>query len=470
MSKFNNKTTTQTVNLAGGQAYAQNPKLELVSILLTSFMQDKAYRNEKEEVKRISELVENLDPEFSAKASIFARKEYGMRSVSHLMASLLAKKKFKTKGSKKGFYKQIVNRTDDITEILAALSENGTLKGKLNNAMRRGFALALAELNEYKLAKYVGAGKAVNLYDAVNLLHPKQTPALNKLMKEGLKNTETWEAKISAAGKNEEQASDAWKELLSEGKLGYLALVKNLRNIVTKHPELTDLAIKELTNPEKIKKSLVLPFRYLDALEELEKIGSSEVRKMIQAISTAIDISCNNVKEIVSGNSLVVLDVSGSMSGKLAKIGSIFAAVLAKGVNADLMLFSDYAKYTNYNPNDSTLTLARSIRFSSGGTNFHSIFETINRKYDRIFILSDMQGWVGNGTPMKVLSDYKSKYNANPYVYSFDLQGYGSMQFPETNVFAIAGFSDKVFDTIKMLETDKNALINKIESISLTNG
>lgn len=467
MSKFNNNISTKTVNLAGGEAYAQSPKLELVSILLTSFMQDKAYRSEAEEIKRITELVEKMDPEFSAKASIFARKEYGMRSVSHLMASLLAKKKFNDPGSKKGFYRKIVNRTDDITEILALLSDNGNLKGKLNNAMRRGFALALAELNEYKLAKYIGSGKAINLYDAVNLLHPKQTPAISKLMKEGLKNTETWEAKISEAGGDKEAESEAWKDLLSEGKLGYLALVKNLRNIVSKHPELTDLAIKELTNPEKIKDSLVLPFRYLDALEEVEKIGSAESRKMVQAISKAIDIACINAKEFAGGNTLVVLDVSGSMMGKPAQIGSIFAAVLAKGVNADLMVFSDNAKYKTYNPDDSTLTLAKSVRFATGGTNFHSIFQTANKAYDRIIILSDMQGWVGYNAPSGSFIEYKSRVGANPFIYSFDLNGYGSMQFPESNVFAIAGFSDKVFDTIKMLETDKNTLINEIEKISL---
>lgn len=41
------------------------------------------------------------------------------------------------------------------------------------------------------------------------------------------------------------------------------------------------------------------------------------------------------------------------------------------------------------------------------------------------------------------------------------------MQFPEQNVFCIAGFSDKVFDIIKLLEEDKNALINRIKEVSL---
>jgi len=41
------------------------------------------------------------------------------------------------------------------------------------------------------------------------------------------------------------------------------------------------------------------------------------------------------------------------------------------------------------------------------------------------------------------------------------------MQFPENNVFALAGFSDKVFDVMKMMEMDKKALFNEIKAIQL---
>jgi len=81
--------------------------------------------------------------------------------------------------------------------------------------------------------------------------------------------------------------------------------------------------------------------------------------------------------------------------------------------------------------------------------------------------LSDMQGWVDYDVPTETFNEYKQRTGANPYIYSFDLQGYGTLQFPEQNVFAIAGFSEKIFDVMKLLEQDKNALINKIEEIEL---
>ena len=48
MSKFNTtmpKAKTLTENLAGGQAYSQSDELALVSLLLTSFVNDQFYRN-----------------------------------------------------------------------------------------------------------------------------------------------------------------------------------------------------------------------------------------------------------------------------------------------------------------------------------------------------------------------------------------------------------------------------------------
>jgi len=123
----------------------------------------------------------------------------------------------------------------------------------------------------------------------------------------------------------------------------------------------------------------------------------------------------------------------------------------------------------NYYFEDPALTIAGRLvkNARAAGTNFHAIFEKAKRAYDRIIILSDMQGWMGGYAPTGSFKNYKKKYKADPYIYSFDLQGYGSLQFPEDNVFALAGFSEKIFDLMKLLETDRNALIKKIEAIEL---
>jgi hypothetical protein len=174
---------------------------------------------------------------------------------------------------------------------------------------------------------------------------------------------------------------------------------------------------------------------------------------------------CNVPK--FDGDTLVVMDVSGSMSGRPSEIASLFGAILAKSNNADVLTFANRSDYKSYNPLDSVMTIRNSFRYSGGGTNFKSIFTTANKKYDRVVILSDMQGWVGYTSPTTEFNQYKKTYDANPYVYSWDLAGLGTMQFPENNVFALAGFSDKVFDVMKMMEMDKKALFNEIKAIQL---
>jgi hypothetical protein len=71
------------------------------------------------------------------------------------------------------------------------------------------------------------------------------------------------------------------------------------------------------------------------------------------------------------------------------------------------------------------------------------------------------------GNPAKAYADYKKNYNANPTVFSFNLNDYGTLMFPEKNVYCLAGWSDKCFEIMKFLESDKEALIKEIEQIEL---
>ena len=162
------------------------------------------------------------------------------------------------------------------------------------------------------------------------------------------------------------------------------------------------------------------------------------------------------------------MDVSGSMGGRPSEIASLFGAILAKVNSCDVMTFSTDAQYKSYNPLDSVMTIRGSFRYSGGGTNFKAIFNKANKKYDRVVLLSDMQGWMGYTTPASEFASYKKKFDANPFVYSWDLAGHSTLQFPEQNVFALAGFSDKVFDIMKLMEIDKKALFNEIKAIQLS--
>lgn len=115
------------------------------------------------------------------------------------------------------------------------------------------------------------------------------------------------------------------------------------------------------------------------------------------------------------------------------------------------------------------ITIAQRIEAKAewSGTNFHAVFQRANQAYDRIVILSDMQAWVGHHTPKAQFDQYVKKVGKRPCIYSFDLAGYGTLQFPEREVYTLAGFSDKTMETMRFLEEDKTALLREIERIDL---
>lgn len=487
MALFNRKSSRKkaekTINRAGGQAFVQSPKMHLASLLLTSFAQNQFYRSADDTFTEACQLLTKVDPLFAAKATIFARKEFGMRSISHVLAAELAAY---VSGQvwAKDFYEQVINRPDDMLEIVAYFRDKGG-KG-LPNAMKKGFAKAFDRFDSYQIAKYRGDAKSVKLVDLVNMIHPTPTPnneqALKGLVNGTLRNTQTWEAKLSQAGqdaKNEAEKSrmkrKVWEDLLLSNKLGYFALIRNLRNIMEQAPKMIDVVCDQLQDPNRIKRSLVLPFRLITAYMQIDQ-KDRDGRKIAKALDNAINIACENVPSLE--NSLVVIDNSGSMASPVAKsnhikcnqLGAAFAMILAKKSNADIMEFGTKARYINYRLKTSVMEFAMNFERNNKvghGTNFHSIFEKANKAYDRIVIFSDMQGWIGYHSPEKTYTKYRNRYDAYPFVYSFDLRGYGTMQFAEHQVYQLAGFSEKVFDMMGAVEQNPQELIDRIEAIEL---
>lgn len=514
MARFNTESKTKsvrkaggdTVNLAGGQAFSLAQKEELVSIMLTSFLQDQFYRSGGDTLNRIVELVERVDKEFAAKAAVYARNVFGMRSVSHVVAGEIARL---VKGEQwtAPFFNSVVFRPDDMYEIMAYFGarygqekvrprnkgnhEERKVVRAIPNALKKGFRQAIGRFDSYQLAKYRGEGKEFTLVDLVNILRPTATDrnaeALEMLMKGNLRSTDTWESMLTRAGQQAENAEDlanlkanAWKELILTRKLGYFALLRNLRNIMQQAPDVVKAAAAMLVEENLIRKSKVLPFRYYTAYNEIE--GSAS-RDILAAISKALDIACSNVPEL-DGKTLIVLDDSGSMtSGSVngqrargmtpATIGALLSSVmLRRNVNADFMMFNDSARYVHIPVDGGVISNIKWItsKFKSAGTNFHSIFNAANKAYDRIVIMSDMQGWVGHYSPSGhggTFDKYKSKYKCDPFIYSIDLQGYGTSQFNPMaqKIFMLSGFSEKIFDIMKLLETDKRAMISEIEKV-----
>ena len=484
MARFAQKSTStvfvpDTVNLAGGTAFKESPKLEFASALLTCLTTDTYYKSAEGQVTRIAELSKTVDPLFAAKAAIFTRKKNGLRSVSHIVAGELSQRlDIKGETWTKNFFKSVIHRPDDVTEILSYIKVSNPKLRNLSNALKKGLGKALSSFDAYQLAKYRGEGKELNLYDAVNLLHPKGTEALTALMTGTLKPADTWETKLTQAGQKATSDEDkvnlkgqAWKDLLSANKLGYMACVRNLRNIAEQAPEALPLALNFIQDPKQVEKSLMLPFQIFTATEAIRGTAA-DTNAVKKALEKAMELSLINVPKF-EGKSLIAVDVSGSMSHRPIQIAALMASVLFKSNDADVLLFDTQVQNLSLHPGDSLTSLSGTIikRASGGGTDFNLIFSGAKQAYDRIIILSDMQAWVKGGwvsnTPTESFKAYKKKFSCNPNIFSFDLTGQGSLQFPESKIFALAGFSDAVLKVMQNLEKDPNALVAEIEAVSI---
>jgi len=530
MSKFNvpKPAAPKFQNAAGGISFVLDSKIDLVIRLLSWFCNDGAYVSKEQQQQEIRALIQAIpDKQFVAKAAIFARTQWGMRSVSHLVTGELFRAGISKEPWARSFVDAVVERVDDMTEILAywmsiAFIKNAKGRTKIPNAMLRGFRDAFGRFDTYQLGKYQAKSRSVSLVDLMRLVHPVPSPrneeGLRKLVQGTLEADGTRQAAMVKATQdiqdpNEKQTAKnaVWHQMLPT--MGVFELLKNLTHLIDEAPELVDDACKKLMDLAAIKRSRIFPFRYYTALSMVahhaEVSGASRALypPVMQALGNALSIACENVPELQ--NSLVVLDVSGSMQTPLTayaaamararrgrsamnpisvkEAGALMASVLAARSWAELMVFASDAKMALYVSNENPLTLARQLATVDGynghGTNFEAIFNRASRSYDRIVIFSDMFGcmcgmaegykgasaWIHGGECTTAFAQYKQRTGADPYVYFVNLAGSGGSMLNPRNpkVVQLAGFSEKLFDLISMWEQDPNVLVHEVEKIKL---
>lgn len=519
MAKFNQKRTTQTqevVNHNGGQSVKFTPEMELVGLLATG-LDGRSYEKESDREKRLVELIKSVgkkDPELVAKALIYTRSVIGQRSITHvgavaalssLSGSPLATRFF-TKRSRKENKGGIIYRLDDMLEIISYYYLRNPNK-PLPNAIKRGFKNVLENADEYELAKYQAKNAEVSLVDVVNLVRPKPSEKMSEVFKQlmtgKLKQFNTAEDKNTKSGQEiadkvkrgeitkedgniqlKEAKSENWKQLINDGAIGYLALLRNLRNIVNTADDTTyQNALVMLVDEKRVRKSLVFPHQIDIAFEVLMAEGlSNQSRKvsLLTAINKAYELAIPNLTELFNyGRTAVVLDTSGSMTSSISMgksrinsravdKGALIAATLCKGIGADLYHFSNSCSMLSYNPIDSVNTIKNYIvnRSFGGGTEFNSIFNTLQGKYDRVFVISDMQG----SDSLLRGSSYQSyiRTNGQPFIYSIDMCGYGNTMFKQTEkLINLFGYSSDIYEMVKSCEINPKAILDEIRKIEI---
>ena len=504
---WNSKLKEQmtVTNHEGAKAYAMTPELELYTAVVTASLSDLCYEKQDERVNRIAALVGKVSPEFVARLAIYARTQMHLRSIPMLLLVELAKVHNGDDLVARAVEKTVL-RADEIMELLMCYqwrnpsTDPRKKLGKLSRQIQNGLQRAFNRFDEYQFAKYDRDNLEVKLRDALFLVHPKakdeqQQALFDKIVNRQMETPYTWETELSALGQqpfaSDEEKTAAfrqkWEELVRSGKLGYMALMRNLRNMLQADVSFADLQFvcDCLSDAAQVAKSKQLPFRYLSAYREVEQVNSTGTSALMSALETAVRHSAANIEGFDENTRvLIASDVSGSMWTKvnakstvrLFDIGLLLSMLLKNRCKQVIAgIFGSEWSVENM-PADNILMATRQLERLEGkvgySTNGYKVVDWLieqKQVMDKVMMFTDMQMWDSTGRNSTFEKSWRRYKQLAPQakLYLFDLGGYGQspLRLVEPDVYLIAGWSDRVFDVLSAIDKGGDALsvINSIE-------
>lgn len=444
MATLNATATNPRRTHEGAVASPINPTQELRrSVMANMLWEGEFYESGTSNATRIAELVKKVAPTEVSKIAIEARTKMKLRHVPLLLARELARGSKESRLLVADTLEQVIQRPDELSEFLSIYWT--PKKEPLSAQVKKGLARAFTKFNEYSLAKYRGDDKVVKLRDVLFLSHAKpkdaeQAAVWKKLVDGTLETPDTWEAALSAT-KGENKTTE-WTRLLEEGKLGALALLRNLRNMTEAGVEKS--LIREGLLGVNVER--VLPFRFISAARHAPWLEPELEQVMYKCVEGA---------EKLPGRTVLLVDVSGSMDQPVSGKSQIVRMDAAAGLaillreicqEVGVATFSDGLAYVpprrGFALRDAIVGSQRhnGTQLGASVNAMHADVFKHGGSYDRIIVITDEQSHDSLGSPM----DGATGYVINVASYQNGV-GYGPYNH-------IDGWSEAVVDYIKQLE------------------
>jgi 60 kDa SS-A/Ro ribonucleoprotein len=381
----------------------------------------------------VSDLVAKAKPQFVADLATKARTEFKLRHIPLLLVRELARK-----GNLKAeTVNAVIQRPDEMAELLSIYWKDG--KASLSNQMKKGLATAFGKFNEYNLAKWDKNSASISVRDVMFLVRPKpanddQAQLFTRVANRQLVTPDTWETQLSAGA----DKGATFSRLMAENKLGALAFLRNLRNMVQSN--VPEAQIRDYAKTLDVSK--VLPFRFLAAARVVPQFED-----MLEAMMFK---SCESLPKF-TGKTVALIDVSGSMFGtKVSAKSDLDRFDAAAALAVVLREQCEQVEFYTFSRNSVRVAprrgfaLVEALRDSQqhGGTYIGIATQEVNSKtdYDRMVIVTDEQSY-----------DQAAKPKGKGYLLNVGSYQNGIASGKYTT---ITGFSEAVFSYMHLLENE----------------
>lgn len=368
---------------AGAPAARMTPEQALRRSVLSCLLWEREFYEDGQDIAaRIEALAAEVPAQVLADLAVEARSKFNLRHVPLLLTLALAKRGGPVVGDT---VERVIQRADELTELLAIYWRDG--KRPVSKQLKVGLARAFRKFDAYQLAKYDRAN-AVRLRDVLFLTHAKpkddeQAALWARLAANELVSPDTWEVALSGGG----DKKSTFERLIREGNLGYLALLRNLRNMAQAgcDPDLVrDAIIARQNGAER-----VLPFRYVAAARAAPQFEPAIDQALSEAIAGV---------EVLPGKTVVMVDVSGSMDAKLSERSDLTradaAATLAAIIPGDVRMLSFSNHVVEVPPRRGMAGVDAILRSQQhAGTALAEAVRWVNDNltYDRLIVITDEQ-------------------------------------------------------------------------------
>jgi 60 kDa SS-A/Ro ribonucleoprotein len=358
------------------------------SVLACMLWEDQFYEDGVAIAGRIRELVPSVAAEKVAALAVEAREKMKLRHAPLLLVREMARLATHRQLVAETLFR-VIQRADELSEFVALYWSEG--KQPLSAQVKKGLAAAFTRFDEYALAKYNRASP-VKLRDVLFLCHAKPVDAVQaelwkRLVAGELATPDTWEAALSAGGDKRE----AWERLLSENRLGALALLRNLCNM-------TEAKVDEelvRTGLYRMKTERVLPFRFIAAARYAPQWEPELEKAMLRALGS----QTSEGQARLPGKTVLLVDVSGSMDAPLSRRAEMRRNDAAYGLAVLLREIAEQVSIYTFSdqlvrvPSRQGFALRDALNASQphNGTYLGKALGDLDEKYDRLIVITDEQ-------------------------------------------------------------------------------